>query len=228
MSVWGSRPLLLRSHPPDWAQPLHLLQDHTHPSWPWELVLTLLASRGPPAAPSTPARSLFRILKRHLSHGLTGPWPLLGDRQSSCGHPVLPMGDTKGQRGPQPSGPTGPLTPGQHLWVSTDSVPPANSLVPAWWLWGYPAPPRPGRGAPDGPGGAQPLLGQGEGLLVALEVASTPPQDGERGSWWQRWGTGHRTGNPCPASPQTFYKTSCCPHTSSAGSLLCVIDEDFF
>ena len=145
MSVWGSCPLPLRSRPPAGAQRLHLLQDHTHPSWPWDLVLTLPASRGPPTAPRTPPRSPFRMLKRHLSHGLTGPWPLLGDRQCGCGHPGLPTGNTKGQRGPQPSGPTGHLRPGRHPWVSTESVSPANSLLSAWWPWGYPAPPRTGR-----------------------------------------------------------------------------------
>ena len=103
------------------------------------------ASRGPPTAPRTPPRSPFRMLKRHLSHGLTGPWPLLGDRQCGCGHPGLPTGNTKGQRGPQPSGPTGHLRPGRHPWVSTESVSPANSLLSAWWPWGYPAPPRTGR-----------------------------------------------------------------------------------
>ena len=50
--------------------------------------------------------------------------------------------------------------------------PPTNNLLPAWWPWGYLAPPRTGRGASGGPRGTQPLLGQGEGLLVALGVLS--------------------------------------------------------
>lgn len=177
MSVWGSCPLLLRSHPPAGAQPLHLLQDHTHPSWPWELVLTLPASRGPPAAPSTPPRSLFHTLKRHLSHSLTGHcW------ETGRVAVITQFYQWATPRVREALGPQGPQVTGGQ--ANTRGCP--QTLYPQQIVWclcgGY--------------GGTQPLLGQGEGLLVALGVPSTPPQDGERGSWWQRWGTGHRTGNP--------------------------------
>lgn len=51
------------------------------------------------------------------------------------------------------------------------------------------------------------------------------PQDGERASWWQRWGTSSGRGNPgvLQRSPDLFTKPPAGLLSSSAGSLLCMI-----
>lgn len=100
-----------RMPPAAGLQPLHLLKDHTHHpglgTWFSSLCLqgTSHRTQHPPCSP-------FRMLKRHLSHSLTGPWPLLGGMQCGCGHQNLPTGDTEGAERPSALRATGHLRPG--------------------------------------------------------------------------------------------------------------------